>query len=68
MKLWEYLGVSQEATKEEVDLAFRELSKGNPTKEQITAWKVLRDRYYSKVYKKYENMELLEKAGFLRTL
>lgn len=64
MKLWEYLGVSQEATKEEVDLAFRELSKGNPTKEQITAWKVLRDRYYSKVYKKYENMELLEKAGF----
>lgn len=61
--LWEELNLKENFKDEEVDIAFKELE--NKNKDNIFAWKVLRDKYYKEVYKKYLDVSLLIKAGFI---
>jgi GNAT superfamily N-acetyltransferase/nicotinic acid mononucleotide adenylyltransferase len=62
-KLWEELNLNIDFNYQEVDEAYRKINDKTP---RITfAWKVLRDKYYSEVYRKYQDEDLLIRAGFL---
>ena len=61
--LWNILNLDDSFKCAEVDEAYSRIK--NKTKEVKLAWKILRDEYYSEVYKKYLSVEIVEKAGFI---
>lgn len=61
--LWELLDLDKDFKCADVDSAYSKI--GNKTDETKLAWKVLRDNYYSEVYKKYLNIDTVIKAGFI---
>lgn len=61
--LWNVLNLDESFKCAEVDKAYSKIK--NKTKEVKLAWKILRDEYYSKVYKKYLDIEIVIKAGFI---
>ena len=61
--LWNELNLNQNFKCADVDIAYSKIK--NKTNEVKLAWKILRDKYYSEVYKKYLNIETVVKAGFL---
>lgn len=62
--LWEELQLKDDFIYTEVDNAYQKLK--NKTPRKTFAWKVLRDKYYSEVYREYKDEELLVRAGFLQ--
>ncbi len=61
--LWEYLNLKEsDLESANIDEVYYKLEKKN--KYAFLAWKVLRDKYYSRVYRKYRDMNILQKAGF----
>lgn len=61
--LWNILKLDENFKCTDVDLAYSKIE--NKTNEVKLAWKILRDEYYSEVYKKYLNIEIVIKAGFI---
>lgn len=61
--LWNRLNLGENFKCAEVDDAYSKIV--NKTKEVKLAWKILRDEYYSEVYKKYLDIEIVIKAGFI---
>ena len=61
--LWEELGLDENFNYKNVDEAYKNVK--NKTPRTTFAWKVLRDKYYSEVYREYRNEDLLVKAGFI---
>lgn len=61
--LWNELNLNQNFKCADVDIAYSKIK--NKTNEVKLAWKILRDKYYSEVYKKYLNIETVVKAGFI---
>ena len=61
--LWNRLNLDGNFKCAEVDEAYSKIE--NKTKEVRLAWKILRDEYYSEVYKKYLSLEIVIKAGFI---
>lgn len=61
--LWEELGLDENFNYYEVDDAYKVLK--NKTPRTTFAWKVLRDKYYSEIYKEYKDEELVVRAGFV---
>ena len=60
--LWDVLNIDKNFNYNDIDNAYIKLKdKNEGTK---FAWKVLRDEYYSAVYKKYLDIDTLIKAGF----
>ena len=62
-KLWDILNLNENFKCADVDIAYSKIK--NKTNEVKLAWKILRDKYYSEVYKKYLNIETVVKAGFI---
>lgn len=60
--LWEELKLDKDFKYTDVDVAYKNLK--NKTPRATFAWKVLRDKYYSEVYREYKDEDLLIKAGF----
>lgn len=60
--LWNRLNLDKNFKCAEVDEAYNKIE--NKTEEVKIAWKILRDEYYSEVYKKYLDIETVIKAGF----
>lgn len=63
--LWNALGLKRDFLASEVDAAF--LSRNQGELETI-AWNVLRDPYYSELYREYPSSALLKRAGFFRAV
>ena len=61
--LWKILNLDKDFKCADVDIAYSRIE--NKTDEVKLAWKVLRDEYYSEVYKKYLNIDTVIKAGFI---
>ena len=61
--LWEILNLDKNFKCSEVDIAYSKIE--NKTEEVKRAWKILRDEYYSEVYKKYLDIDTVIKAGFI---
>ena len=61
--LWEELELDENFNYKDVDNAYKNIK--NKTPRVDFAWKVLRDKYYSEVYREFKDEELLIKAGFL---
>ncbi len=61
--LWKILNLDKDFKCADVDIAYSRIE--NKTNEVKLAWKVLRDEYYSEVYKKYLNIDTVIKAGFI---
>lgn len=61
--LWEELKLNKNFKYNDVDNAYKNLN--NKTPRATFAWKVLRDKYYSEIYREYEDEDLLIKAGFI---
>lgn len=62
-KLWNYLNINKDFNYLEIDNIYRNIT--NTNKNTYLAWKILRDRFYSKVYKEYESIDMCYKAGFI---
>lgn len=62
--LWEELMLDVNFKYTDVDAAYKNLK--NKTPRATFAWKVLRDKYYSEIYKEYKDENLLIKAGFIQ--
>jgi cytidyltransferase-like protein len=61
--LWDILKLNSDFDYKDVDEAYRKLD--NKTQDAKLAWKVLRDKYYSDVYKKYLCIDKVNQAGFI---
>ena len=61
--LWDILNLDKNFKCADVDSAYSRIE--NKTDEVKLAWKILRDEYYSEVYKKYLNIDTVIKAGFI---
>lgn len=61
--LWDLLNLDKQFKCSEVDKAYSKTQ--NKSKEVKLAWKILRDEYYSEVYKKYLDIDIVIKAGFI---
>lgn len=61
--LWEELKLDKNFKYTDVDVAYKNLK--NKTPRATFAWKVLRDKYYSEIYREYKDEKLLIKAGFV---
>ena len=61
--LWEELNLDENFDYKNVDEAYKNIK--NKTPRNTYAWKVLRDKYYSEVYKEYKSEEMLTRAGFV---
>ena len=61
--LWNLLNLDKQFKCSEVDKAYSKIQ--NKSKEVKLAWKILRDEYYSEVYKKYLDIDVVIKAGFI---
>lgn len=62
--LWELLNLNEDFNYKNVDLAYKNIKTKNPNID--FAWKVLRDKYYSEIYKKYKNVDMVIRAGFIQ--
>lgn len=62
--LWEELNLDENFNYLEIDNIYKNLK--NKTPRTNFAWKVLRDKYYSEVYREYKDEDLLIRAGFIR--
>ena len=62
--LWDMLNLNSDFNYKDVDLAYRNIYVKND--DVKLAWKILRDKYYSEVYKKYLDIDIVEKAGFIK--
>lgn len=60
--LWEQICVPKNATRQHIDKTYFSLQHNPATR---LAWKVLRDDFYRDIYAKYEDLAIVEKAGFL---
>ncbi|OGO86844.1 MAG: hypothetical protein A2Y24_00020 [Clostridiales bacterium GWE2_32_10] len=60
--LWDLLNIDKNFNYNDIDNAYIKLKDKNERTK--FAWKVLRDEYYSAVYKKYLDIDTLIKAGF----
>lgn len=61
--LWKELNLDQNFKCADVDIAYGKIK--NKTNQVKLAWKILRDKYYSGVYRKYLSIETVVKAGFI---
>ena len=61
--LWEELDLDENFNYKNVDEAYKNIK--NKTPRTTFAWKVLRDKYYSEIYREYKNEDLLVRAGFV---
>jgi len=61
--LWEELVLDENFNYKNVDEAYKNIE--NKTPRTTFAWKVLRDKYYSEIYREYKNEDLLVRAGFV---
>lgn len=61
--LWNILNLDKDFKCADVDIAYSKIE--NKTDEVKLAWKILRDEYYSEVYKKYLSIDIVIKAGFI---
>lgn len=61
--LWDILNLDKNFKCADVDIAYSKIE--NKTNEVKLAWKILRDEYYSEVYKKYLSLDTVIKAGFI---
>lgn len=61
--LWEELNLDENFNYKNVDEAYKNIK--NKTPRTTFAWKVLRDKYYSEIYREYKNEDLLVRAGFV---
>ncbi|MBR5370304.1 MAG: hypothetical protein IK137_03260, partial [Bacilli bacterium] len=61
--LWEELNLDENFNYKSIDEAYKKIK--NKTPRNTYAWKVLRDKYYSEVYKEYKDEDLLTRAGFI---
>lgn len=61
--LWEQLKLPKNATREEIDASYQSITHQTP--QTRLAWKVLRDDFYRDIYAKYEDLSIVERAGFL---
>lgn len=61
--LWDILNLDKNFKCADVDTAYSKIE--NKTDEVKLAWKILRDEYYSEVYKKYLSIDIVIKAGFI---
>ena len=61
--LWDILNLDKNFKCADVDSAYSRIE--NKTDEAKLAWKILRDEYYSEVYKKYLDIDTVIKAGFI---
>jgi nicotinic acid mononucleotide adenylyltransferase len=62
--LWEELNLTQNFNYKDVDDVYRNINSKDERKKYV--WSILRDKYYSEVYKKYKDIDLLIKAGFFQ--
>lgn len=63
MSLYNILNIDINTKYNEIDEKYRNIP--NKTKEQYFAWKILRDKYYSQIYRKYLNEDIVYDAGFI---
>ena len=61
--LWNILKANKDFKCSDIDSAYNKIE--NKTSEVTLAWKILRDEYYSEVYKKYLDIDIVVKAGFI---
>ena len=61
--LWDILNLDKNFKCADVDVAYSKIE--NKTDKVKLAWKILRDEYYSEVYKKYLSIDTVIKAGFI---
>lgn len=61
--LWDILKLDPNFKCDDVDIAYSKIE--NKNDEAKLAWKILRDEYYSEVYKKYLSIDTVIKAGFI---
>ncbi len=61
--LWKELKLDEKFKHTDVDVAYKNLK--NKTPRSTFAWKVLRDKYYSEIYREYKDEDLLIRAGFV---
>lgn len=61
--LWDILNLDKDFKSADVDMAYNKIE--NKTDKVKLAWKILRDEYYSEVYKKYLSIDIVIKAGFI---
>ena len=61
--LWNILNLNKNFKCEDVDIAYSNIK--NKSEKVKIAWKILRDAYYSEVYKKYLSIDIVIKAGFI---
>ena len=61
--LWEELNLDEKFIYSNVDVAYGTIK--NKTPRTTFAWKVLRDKYYSEIYREYKDEDLLVRAGFV---
>ena len=61
--LWDILNLDKNFKCADVDIAYSKIE--NKTDEVKLAWKILRDEYYSEIYKKYLSIDIVIKAGFI---
>ena len=60
--LWEKLGLDRNFSCGQLYSAYKK--QNNKTSECVYAYKVLKDKYYRSVYKKYLSEDMLYSAGF----
>lgn len=63
MNLYNILKINKDIDYKEIDEIYKNIP--DKTKEQYLAWKILRDKYYSKIYNKYLNINKIYNAGFI---
>lgn len=61
--LWDILNLDKDFKCADVDIAYSKIE--NKTDKEKLAWKILRDEYYSEVYKKYLSIDIVVRAGFI---
>lgn len=61
--LWDILNLDKDFKYADVDIAYSKIE--NKTDKEKLAWKILRDEYYSEVYKKYLSIDIVVRAGFI---
>lgn len=64
MNLYNLLNIKNTTDINSIDAIYNNIK--NKTTEIEFAWKVLRDEYYNLIYKKYNDIDLLFKSGFIK--
>jgi Nicotinic acid mononucleotide adenylyltransferase len=63
VNIFDVLKVNEDFNYQDIDMSYEQIDNKSP--EVKFAWKVLRDKYYSKVYKKYSDIDKVIAAGFI---